>query len=189
MSQDPEELPPTHQTPGSTPPPPPPPPPPPSPASTPPTYGGQVPFGAAPPPPPPYQPPGYAAPQFGAGQFGAGPYGAGPYGAGPYGAGPYGAGQHGYPAYAPVRPKHPRATAALILGVVAIGGIPVCGVTFVLSPVAWWLGAQVRREVDASHGALDGRSEGTAAMVLGIIGTVLLALGVALLLFVLGLAG
>jgi uncharacterized membrane protein YjgN (DUF898 family) len=81
---------------------------------------------------------------------------------------PYGQPQ-GYPpvAYAP---DHPKATTALILGIL---GIVVCGV---IAPFAWRTGKRTVDEIDASHGQLGGRASAQAGYILGIIGTALLAL-------------
>ena len=84
-----------------------------------------------------------------------------------------------FPVY--VLPDHPKATAALVVGIVAVAG----AFTFILpvfaAPVAWVLGAQARREIRNApqHWGGDGRA--TAGMVLGIIGTVLMVLLVLLI--------
>ena len=104
-----------------------------------------------------------------------------PYGEGatqygqPYGqAQPYGQ-QPGYAAYAA---DHPKATTALILGIL---GIVVCGF---LAPFAWRIGKRTVDEIDASQGQLGGRGSAQAGYILGLIGTVLLGLG---LLFLVGI--
>lgn len=94
-----------------------------------------------------------------------------PYGQPPYGQ-PYGQVPYGYGA-----PKHSSATTALVLGIVSLGVGMMCGVGFLLAPFAWWVGAKAVREIDASQGQLSGRSEANAGKIMGIIGTVLLALG------------
>jgi hypothetical protein len=85
---------------------------------------------------------------------------------------PYGQ-QPGYPTgqvrYAP---DHPRATMALVLGIL---GLVVCGV---VAPFAWVIGARAVREIDESNGGLGGRGAAKAGYILGIIGTVLLGLGI-----------
>jgi hypothetical protein len=93
-----------------------------------------------------------------------------PYGQQPYGQ-PYGQ-QPGYPAaYAP---DHPKATTSLVLGIL---GIVVCGL---VAPFAWRIGKKTRDEIDASNGQLGGRGAAQAGYVLGLIGTILLALGLVL---------
>ena len=75
-------------------------------------------------------------------------------------------GQYGY-----VRPDHPRATTALVLGIV---GIVLCSIA---SPFAWRIGKGAMDDIDRSQGTLGGRGQAQAGYVLGIIGTVLLVLG------------
>jgi hypothetical protein len=91
----------------------------------------------------------------------------------PYGA-PY------QPAYAGgVLPDHPSATTAMVLGIIGLVGIALCGgLTLILSPAAWVVGAKAVREIDASQGRYAGRDRAQAGKVMGIIGTVLLALGI-----------
>ena len=67
----------------------------------------------------------------------------------------------------------PIALIGLILGVV--GGF-MCILPVLVSPFAWFTGMKARREIRASNGQLAGDGMATAGMVLGIIGTVLLAL-------------
>ena len=108
---------------------------------------------------PPYEQQPYTAPQYGQ-----------PYGQ----AQPYGQ-QPGYPTYAA---DHPKATTALILGIL---GIVVCGF---IAPFAWRIGKRTVDEIDASQGRLGGRGSAQAGYILGLIGTVLLGLG---LLFLVGI--
>ena len=82
------------------------------------------------------------------------------------------------PQFAPPPPNHPQATTALVLGIL---GLVVCGV---LAPFAWSTGAKAVREIDASGGQWGGRSEANAGRICGIVGTVLLAGGLAMLLLV-----
>jgi hypothetical protein len=132
--------------------------PPPTPPPTP-GHASQPPPSGAPgylPPPNPYPAPNeYAAPQS------------------PYGA-PY------QPAYAGgQRPDHPSATTAMVLGIVGLVGLLFCaGLTLVLSPVAWVVGGKAVREIDAAPGQYAGRDRANAGKIMGIIGTVLLALGI-----------
>jgi hypothetical protein len=88
----------------------------------------------------------------------------------PYGQVP--PGQYAYPL--PVEPPATsKATTAMVLG---ITGLVVC--PGVLSIPAWVIGHQAVREIDASQGRLGGRSQAQAGYILGIIGTVLAALGI-----------
>ncbi|GAB3761395.1 hypothetical protein FB382_003369 [Nocardioides ginsengisegetis] len=169
-----ESLPPTHTPYGQLPP------------AAPQDPQAQPPYGA---PQPPYGqvPPQYPAPQ-------TNPYGqppAAPY-TQPYAQqNPYGQPQPGYPApqapygYAqPALPNHPSSTTAFVLSLVALAGIVFCGgITLVLSPFAWRIGARAVREIDASPGQYGGRDQANAGRIMGIIGTVLLVIG---LLFVVG---
>ena len=80
-----------------------------------------------------------------------------------------------YPVY--VRPDLPKATAAMVVGIVAVAGsFVLCGLPLLISPVAWVLGAQARRQIRESPQQWDGESKATAGLVLGIIGTILLVL-------------
>jgi hypothetical protein len=118
---------------------------------------------ATPQQPPPGQP-----------QYGQPPYGQPQYGQPPYGVPGYGY----YPAYTP--PDHPKATTALVLGLIAVPGtFASCGLTLLVAPFAWVLGSQARRDIRNSPGQYDGHGKATAGYVLGIIGTVLLALVIA----------
>jgi hypothetical protein len=132
-------------------------------------------------PPPPYgeQPPEQPGQQ--PGQPYQSPYGqpAPPYGQpvpygqpNPYGQQPYGAVQ-----------DHPQATLILILGIL---GLVVCGV---LAPFAWVMGNRVVREIDASNGAIGGRSMANAGRICGIVGSVLIILGLVLFVVIFLLAG
>ena len=136
-------------------------------------------------PPPPYgQPPAgqppYGQPQYGQPQYGQPQYGQQPPGQQPYGQQPYaGAPGYGQPAAA----NHPSATTALVLGLIGLAGVALCGgITLVLSPFAWRMGARAVREIDANPGAYGGRDQANAGRIMGIIGTVLLVLGVVALL-------
>jgi len=73
-------------------------------------------------------------------------------------------------------PEHPNAVLSMVLGII--------GVLFfqLLSPVAWYLAAKGRREMAASPGRWRPSGSLTAGFVLGIIGTVFLALGAMFLL-------
>lgn len=128
--------------------------------------------------PPTYEQPAYGQPAPGQPQYGQPQYGQPQYGQ-PYPP------QPGYPqqpyhqpftAYAV--PDHPKATTALVLGLVGLIGGMMCGVPLLVSPFAWVTGVKARREIRQAGGQLGGEGSATAGMVLGIIGSVLLALGV-----------
>lgn len=120
--------------------------------------------GSSNPPPPPPPPPGGYPPNPGA----------------------YPSPQNPYPApggYGQLAPKHHNAVTAMVLGIVSLVGTFMCCIPALLGPVAWYLGSKAVTQIDASGGAIGGRSEAMAGKVLGIIGTVLLALLVLLVVF------
>ena len=84
-------------------------------------------------------------------------------------------------------PASSRAIWSLVLGIL---GLILCGL---LAPFAWWLGASELRDIKAGLSPDSGQGLATAGMVLGIIGTVFLAIScfVALvyLLFWIGIVG
>jgi hypothetical protein len=122
---------------------------------------GQPPYG------PPAQPGGYP------------PYPAGGPGQPPFQA-PYPTYQqpgYGY-GYGAKLPTHSTASTALTLGIVGLVGGFFCGAPILASPVAWFMGSQAIREIDAAPGQWGGRDYARAGQVLGIIGTALLVLAV-----------
>ena len=124
---------------------------------------GQPPYGQQ-----PYagQPAGYPQPP---GQ--PGPYQPQP---GPYQPQPYSA-------FSPPVPDHPQSTLALILGLVGlVGALVFCFLPLVVSPFAWAVGRSALKEIDASYGRLGGSSNAKAGMIMGIIGTVFLAIALVL---------
>ena len=97
-------------------------------------------------------------------------------------AAPPGQPAYGYPPAQPLQggygylaPEHPKATTALVLGIL---GLVTCQI---VSPFAWAIGKRTVTEIDASGGRLGGRSQAQAGSILGIVGTVLLALGLVFL--------
>ncbi len=95
----------------------------------------------------------------------------------PSGYPPSGYPPQGYPPQGPVQyaPDHPRATTSLVLGIL---GVVACQV---LGPVAWWMGKKTLEEIDASGGRYGGRGAAQAGYVMGVVGTVLLALALVFL--------
>ena len=90
---------------------------------------------------------------------------------------------HGYGPPMPVRPPdHPKATTAMVLGIVSVAGGMLCYLPFFIAPFAWVMGGKAVREIDASQGKLGGRGMAQAGYILGIIGTILL--GIALMVIV-----
>jgi hypothetical protein len=88
-------------------------------------------------------------------------------------------------------PDHPSATTSMVLGIIGLVGLLFCGgLTLVLSPFAWAIGAKSVREIDQQPGRYGGRDKAQAGKWMGIIGTILLILGVVLIigLIVIGVA-
>lgn len=123
---------------------------------------------AAPPPYPPSNP--YAGQQ----SYPQQPYPRQSYPQQPYPQAPGHPGMPQVPTY--VLPDHPKATSALVVGLIAVAGTFMCALPVLASPVAWVLGAQARNEIRRAPQQWGGESKATAGMVLGIIGTVLLVL-------------
>jgi hypothetical protein len=122
---------------------------------------------------PGYGQPGYGRPEPGQPQYGQPPYQQYPQ----YSQYP----QYGQPAYGgyPAPPSnHGGALASMIIGIASLVLACAYGIGLLGAPVAWWLGARAKREIDASQGRLGGRGMAQAGFVLGIVGTVLLVLAV-----------
>jgi hypothetical protein len=67
----------------------------------------------------------------------------------------------------------------MVLGIIGLVGIVFCaGLTLILSPAAWVVGRKAVREIDRTPGRYAGRDKAQAGKIMGIIGSVLLALGV-----------
>lgn len=146
------------------------------------TYGEQPsnPYGGATfdqkPPVPPAPTPGYGTPPP---AYGGQPgYGQAPYGAPAAYAGPGG------------RPDS-SATTAMVLGIIGVAGGLACYLPLLLSPFALFMGLASKKRIDASNGALTGRGSAQAGFILGIIGTVILALGILLIvvIVIIGVSG
>ncbi|MFB8281933.1 DUF4190 domain-containing protein [Nocardia colli] len=94
---------------------------------------------------------------------------------------------YGYPAYGAYGPpqEHPQATMILILGILSLVFCQVIG------PVAWVMGKRALNEIDASGGALGGRSNVMVGYVCGIIASALIIISIIfiVLFVVLGLVG
>ncbi|VXA95255.1 DUF4190 domain-containing protein [Aeromicrobium sp. 9AM] len=95
--------------------------------------------------------------------------------------------QHPYPyAPQPVRlPAHPRATTAMVLGIVGVAGFFVLLVPILVSPLAWYFGAVAEREAERHPTRYRHAGEARTGMVLGMIGTAILGFAL-LMLFVAG---
>src|SRR3954453_15510613 len=87
---------------------------------------------------------------------------------------PYGQQQpYGYPqqpyGYTPQAPNHPSAMTAMVLGIIGLVGILMCGgITLVLSPFAWAIGAKAVKEIDAAPpGTFRGRDQANGGKIMG----------------------
>lgn len=93
----------------------------------------------------------------------------------------------GPPRWIPGLPtEHPRGTAVLVLGVL---GLVACGL---LGPIAWKLGTDAQREMDANPEVFwTNRASVTAGRICGMVGTGILAASAAFVLFavVIAIAG
>ncbi len=69
-------------------------------------------------------------------------------------------------------PEQSQATTALVLGIL---GIVICGL---LAPFAWYIGNKEVQAIDEGLRPPENRGTANAGKILGIIGTVLLAIGV-----------
>jgi len=74
-----------------------------------------------------------------------------------------------------VAPQHPRATAALAMGLVSLIGA-VLVVPAALGPLACYLGVSARRSIEREPQCWGGKAQATTGMVLGIIASSLLVL-------------
>ncbi len=83
-------------------------------------------------------------------------------------------GAYGQPGYgAPWQPpKHPQSTTVLVLGIL---GLVLCQV---MAPIAWYMGNNALKEIDADPSRYGGRSEVNTGKILGIVGTVVLILSI-----------
>ena len=77
-------------------------------------------------------------------------------------------------AVAPYPPAsdHPQAVLAFVLGIMSVAGL------MVLGPVAWVVGRNVVRDIDAEPGVYRNRGVALAGMIMGIVGTAFLALAI-----------
>ena len=132
--------------------------------------------GYAPPPTPPYGSAGPAASAYDGPSYGSNPYEVNPYEVNPYEVNPYQPGYGSYSPYGTVPANHPRATSAMVLGIVSIVLASSCGIGGLLGIVGIVQGRKVRSEIDAQPGRYAGRSMASAGIITGTIGVVLGAL-------------
>ena len=87
-----------------------------------------------------------------------------------------------FPSESGAYPEASQATTILVLGII---GVVFCQF---LGPVAWVMGNNELQAIDAGRRAPENRGTANAGRILGIIGTVLLALGIlAFVLFIVGM--
>ena len=84
----------------------------------------------------------------------------------------------GTPQSGPRLPKHPQAMTAMGLGIAALAGVWFLLLPILLAPVAWWFGAKAKREIAAAPEKWSGTGEAQAGVIMGVIGTVILAVGI-----------
>jgi hypothetical protein len=82
-------------------------------------------------------------------------------------------------------PAHPRATTAMVLGIVGVAGFFILLVPVIISPLAWYFGAVAEREAEREPTRYRHAGEARTGLILGIIGTALLGAAL-LMLFVVG---
>ncbi len=76
------------------------------------------------------------------------------------------------PAYGRARSVDSRAVVALVLAIVGLVlGLPLGVPGLICGPIAYFMGKSAKRRIDASDGALGGRSLAMSAWVLGIVAT------------------
>lgn len=141
----------------------------------------------------PYQDPGpYGEPYPTPAPHDPAPYDPSPYDAASYGGSPYGA-PGPYPYHQPMPyggyfgalPKHPGVNTALVLSLVSLAGFA-CVLPFLTAPIGMILGLKARREIKEQPDRWSGDGEAMAAIIVGLVITVLLLLGV--ILVVVGIA-
>lgn len=75
-------------------------------------------------------------------------------------------------------PEASQSTTILVLGIL---GLIICGV---LAPFAWVMGNKELEAIDAGRRPIENRGTANAGRILGIIGTVLLAIGIIVVIFI-----
>jgi hypothetical protein len=128
-----------------------------------------------------WEQPQYDQPTYGQPTYGQPTYGQPTYGQPAYGQPTYPPPGYGYPA---VVPTDSQGTASMIVGIVSLVLAFCYGFGLLGAPVALFLGRASMKRIDASGGQLGGRGMAQAGFVLGIIGTVLLGLAIAVVIVV-----
>lgn len=144
-------------------------------------YGGPPPYGQPQPPQQPQQPPYNPYQQ---------PYQQQPYQQQPYQQQPYP--PSGYPpGYAPYQTAPPNdglGLAAMIIGIVSLLMACAYGLGLLGAPAALIMGRISMKRIDRSDGQLGGRGMAKAGFILGIIGSVFLALAIIALVVIIAVA-
>jgi Domain of unknown function (DUF4190) len=98
------------------------------------------------------------------------------YGSNPYEYTPYQPAYGGNVPYGVVQVSHPKATTAMVFGILGIVLGLTCGIGGLLGIVGIVQGRRVRAEIDAEPGRYSGRSQAVAGIITGIVGVVIAAL-------------
>ena len=142
------------------------------------------------PPPPGFDP--LPTPPYGS-DVTASPYGTPvpAYGSNPYEYTPYQPAYGGSVPYGIVQVSHPKATTAMVFGILGIVFGLSCGIGGLLGIPGIVQGRKARDEIDAEPGRYSGRSQAVAGIVTGTIGVVIAALAIVLVvvLVILGASG
>lgn len=83
---------------------------------------------------------------------------------------------HPWPAPVPPRPVAPGSTAGLVIGIVALAGGLVLLLPLVVAPLAWYLGARAHRRAEREPDAWRQGGPAKTALILGMVGSGILAL-------------
>lgn len=97
----------------------------------------------------------------------------------------------GYPPMQPYQtapPNESLATPALVIGIVSLVLTVACAVGMLGSPAAMIMGKVSMNRIDRSEGRLGGRGTAKAGFILGIVGTVILAISIVALVVVIAIA-
>jgi hypothetical protein len=140
---------------------------------------GGAPYAATPSPPPPGFDPQPTPPYGSNGNSSS--YASAPpaYGSNPYEYPPYQPAYGGTVPYGVVQVSHPKATTAMVFGILGIVFGLTCGLGGLLGIPGIVQGRRARAEIDAEPGRYGGRSQAVAGIITGVIGVVIAALVIA----------
>lgn len=131
-------------------------------------------------PPTPGQEPGYQPPNYGQGGYGQGGYGH-QHGQQPFNANPYAQAAYQRPHQ---WPEQSNAVTALVVSLI---GLLVC--SGLLCPIGWYIGGEEVKAIDAGRRDPSNRGMAQAGRIIGIVGSVLLALGILLFVILIVVTG